>query len=173
MKRLDRAATAALSLTGVVVATAIGVAFTAAARSPEAPATRDETIALVSPRASSTPETVEPSIEATGSPLPAGGPQPSSSGRPSSGRGSGSGDSSGRGPGSPASAARPAAAGDTRGDGTPEDGDNDDDTPDDDNRGDDGDDDHRGHGGDDGEKSNSGPGNYENPGRSNSGGDDD
>ena len=172
MKKLDRAATAALSLTGVVVATAIGVAFTAAARSPEAPATRDETIALVSPRASSTPETVEPSIEATGSPLPAGGPQPSSSGRPSSGRGSGSGDSSGRGPGSPASAAQPAAAGDTRGDGTPEDGDNDD-TPGDDHRAHGGDDDHRGHGGDDGEKSNSGPGNYENPGRSNSGGDDD
>lgn len=152
MKKLDRAATAALSLTGVVVATAIGVAFTAAARSPEAPPAQDGTIALVSPRASSTPEAVQPSPEATA--FAASGPtvEPAalatSGSGSSAGRGSGSGGSSNRRPVPPAVADQPAAprpaatgaaTGVTRGDGTPEDVDRDDDS----------DDDRGGHGGDD------------------------
>ena len=71
MKRLDRAATAALSLTGVVVATAIGVAVTAPARSPQPadPATADRTIALVSPSAS-------PSATPDATPTPDDTPSP-------------------------------------------------------------------------------------------------
>ena len=196
MKSLDRAATAALSLTGVVVATAVAVAFTAAARSPEVPAAGGDRIALVSPRPSFTPEDVEPSPDqaANESATPSG---PTASAAPaiSKVQASNSGTSANRRSGSntrgtPAArlpASRPvaaAAAVDTRGDGSPEDSDNDnppgdtrgDGTPEDDDDDDDSDDeDHSGHrgGDDDDEKSNSGPGNYEHPGRSNSGGDDD
>lgn len=184
MKGLDRAKTAALSLTGVVVATAIGVAVTAAARSPEpVNAAGERTIALVSPRATSTPvddSTPSPAASVAGedrNPGPGGG---SARGGGSSGPGGGSiGGSSGpgrartavavsadtRGDGTPEDAPG-SPPGDTRGDGTPEDGDNDNDNDSDD-------DDRSGHGGDDGAKDNSGPANYEDPGRSNSGGDDD
>lgn len=186
MKGLDRAKTAALSLTGVVVATAIGVAVTAAARSPEpVNAAGERTIALVSPRATSTPvddstPSPAPAASVAGedrNPGPGGG---SARGGGSSGPGGGSiGGSSGpgrartavavsadtRGDGTPEDAPG-SPPGDTRGDGTPEDGDNDNDNDSDD-------DDRSGHGGDDGAKDNSGPANYEDPGRSNSGGDDD
>ncbi|HEX2053052.1 MAG TPA: hypothetical protein VHJ78_04905 [Actinomycetota bacterium] len=179
MRRVDRAATAALSLTGVVVATAIGVAVTAAARTPAPPSTETgRTIVLASPRAS---------FEATEDPIAAPAADGQTSGSreqaavPTSTVDSTSGPASQAPPARRAPAAAPRdtrgdgtpgvepgdnPAGDTRGDGTPEDSDNDND--------DDSDSDRRGHGGgDDGDKDNSGPGNYENPGRSNSGGDDD
>lgn len=173
MKGLDRAKTAALSLTGVVVATAIGVAVTAAARSPEpVNAAGERTIALVSPRATSTPvdnstPSPAPAASVAGedrNPGPGGGLIGGSSG-PGRARTAVAVSADTRGDGTPEDAPG-SPPGDTRGDGSPQDGDNDNDNDSDD-------DDRSGHGGDDGAKDNSGPANYEDPGRSNSGGDDD
>jgi hypothetical protein len=185
MKRLDRAGTAALTLTGVVLATAVGVAVTASARSAQTASTgtaAEKTIQLVSPRPSSTPSPLlsedalgrapsSSTFEDGNAPgtttvtrPPSGSQRTRAEGaapvRPTAPSSTSVSTTVPDGPSGRGTA--PRGSGDTRGDGTPEDDDDDDD----DRNG------HRGGDDDDSEKDNSGPGNYENPGRSNSGGDD-
>jgi hypothetical protein len=182
MRRLDRAGAAALTLTGVVFATAVGVAVTASARSAQSASTgtnAEKTIQLVNPRPSAAPSpllfedarALPPSISAVDERI---SPGTTTVTRPPSGTQSAPvvrstevrrSSVSTTAPDEPSgSGAASSGPGDTRGDGTREDDDRDDD--DDDRSG------HRGGDDDDSEKDNSGPGNYENPGRSNSGGDD-
>ncbi len=65
MKRFDKVTGAALSLTGVIMATAIGVGVTRAAQGPEAPAPT----AAIEAAASASPSPAQPSTGAVGNPF--------------------------------------------------------------------------------------------------------